>query len=348
MKPGLDQDDIWIMVEDELQATASLFTRHLHAAEYKRLKHLAKTRNTTASDDLAPASISAAASNETKIKAKAIVQEARQKSILKDLAPSDSSDSEPWTQDTHLAALMARPKQSSRKLATATGASSKTRAVAGFTETQSQSQGLSLSGPRSQEKNAQSSAAVEDLGLDLDDPYSSWDSRRLESRSGGISAEDHSIVSQQDLTTITRDGLEKDMGLPTARRQAGAKSANLAPLTFPIERKETKSTTTASAPAHFKSRFKALDELDDFPEPDPVIKSKFARNTRPRDSTSSRIPAQDAAFSSGLHPSRKLTALQDQIKVESPPSHREQDPSADRKSHKSKVIDLDEIPTFQF
>ncbi|KAI9665485.1 MAG: hypothetical protein M1831_001627 [Alyxoria varia] len=38
-------DDCWIMVEDELLSTAQQYTRHLHHAEYKRLKHAAARRN---------------------------------------------------------------------------------------------------------------------------------------------------------------------------------------------------------------------------------------------------------------------------------------------------------------
>lgn len=38
MRPGLDADDGYRMVEDELLETAHLFTAHLHAAEYRRLK----------------------------------------------------------------------------------------------------------------------------------------------------------------------------------------------------------------------------------------------------------------------------------------------------------------------
>jgi len=41
---GYDQDDKWVMVEDEFLETAKLFTRHLHHAEYQRLKLLAKER----------------------------------------------------------------------------------------------------------------------------------------------------------------------------------------------------------------------------------------------------------------------------------------------------------------
>lgn len=37
-QPGLDGDDIYVMVEDEFLATAQTFTQHLHQAEYHRLR----------------------------------------------------------------------------------------------------------------------------------------------------------------------------------------------------------------------------------------------------------------------------------------------------------------------
>jgi hypothetical protein len=44
MIEGMENDDGWMMVEDELLTTARLFTAHLHHAEYQRLKGLARTR----------------------------------------------------------------------------------------------------------------------------------------------------------------------------------------------------------------------------------------------------------------------------------------------------------------
>lgn len=44
MIPGLQRDDRWRMVEDEFVATAHRFTAHLHAAEYHRLRDMAKKR----------------------------------------------------------------------------------------------------------------------------------------------------------------------------------------------------------------------------------------------------------------------------------------------------------------
>ncbi|KAF2495844.1 hypothetical protein BU16DRAFT_526396 [Lophium mytilinum] len=40
MKEGVGADDDWMMVEDEFLATATLFTKHLHQAEYARLRKL--------------------------------------------------------------------------------------------------------------------------------------------------------------------------------------------------------------------------------------------------------------------------------------------------------------------
>ncbi|SPQ23839.1 ec2b7a5c-c5af-40a9-b1bb-4dcb3bb53178 [Thermothielavioides terrestris] len=45
MIEGVDHDDRYRMVEDEFLAVAGEFTRHLHAAEYQRLKNLAKSQN---------------------------------------------------------------------------------------------------------------------------------------------------------------------------------------------------------------------------------------------------------------------------------------------------------------
>jgi hypothetical protein len=38
MEVGLDKDDRYRMVEDEFLEAAKMFTQHLHAAEYQRMK----------------------------------------------------------------------------------------------------------------------------------------------------------------------------------------------------------------------------------------------------------------------------------------------------------------------
>jgi len=53
MRPGLTADDIYIMVEDEFHACAQQFTKHLHHAEYQRLKNTSSQRNASAITDIA-------------------------------------------------------------------------------------------------------------------------------------------------------------------------------------------------------------------------------------------------------------------------------------------------------
>ena len=52
MVQGLEDDDRFRMVEDELFSVANRFTAHLHAAEYQRQKREAKTRNAGTIDSI--------------------------------------------------------------------------------------------------------------------------------------------------------------------------------------------------------------------------------------------------------------------------------------------------------
>ncbi|KAL4753301.1 hypothetical protein BDW72DRAFT_169274 [Aspergillus terricola var. indicus] len=53
IREGPDNDDIYIMVEDEFYTVAQTFTRHLHYAEYVRRKKEAKVRNADTIADIA-------------------------------------------------------------------------------------------------------------------------------------------------------------------------------------------------------------------------------------------------------------------------------------------------------
>ena len=55
MRPGYRFDDRFRMVEDEFDATARLFTAHLHRAEYKRLQRLASARSPNAATKISRA-----------------------------------------------------------------------------------------------------------------------------------------------------------------------------------------------------------------------------------------------------------------------------------------------------
>ena len=160
MHEGLDNDDIYIMVEDEFYAVAKQFTQHLHHAEYIRLKNLAKSRNESTITTISrPTDSITAMREETKRRKEHQAKAAKQKSALEQLKaragakrPQTGSDEEsdegvvreddPWA-GTTLQGLMTSPS-SSRKQTSLTGLQgvlSSTRAAAGFSKPQAQSLG---------------------------------------------------------------------------------------------------------------------------------------------------------------------------------------------------------------
>jgi hypothetical protein len=148
MREGFDQDDIYIMVEDQFQSVAQSFTQHLHKAEYRRLVEEAKKQKASTIRDISrPTDAFTAMSTETlKIK-EARELSAKQKAGLKAMKaaagrPSlrgadDDSDLEkdkaddPWV-GTTLHGLMTSPKKSQEALVGLHGVKSATRAAAGF------------------------------------------------------------------------------------------------------------------------------------------------------------------------------------------------------------------------
>lgn len=118
----MDYDDKYRMVEDELLSVARKFTVHLHAAEYHRLKHQAKSRNADAIDSISRPvvgrmSVGAQVKNERLVRARA-----RQEGLRAALANSkgkglevDSEDEAPWT-GTSLQGLMEVPQSSQKPL----------------------------------------------------------------------------------------------------------------------------------------------------------------------------------------------------------------------------------------
>jgi len=145
MRPGLDADDIYIMVEDEFLAVAQQFTKHLHHAEYQRLKALAKTQNQSAISR--PVDGKTAMRPETK---KKLESSARQEKLKEGIAQipglkkpgeqkADESDStfedespESW-QGTRLQRFMTKsPRKPLSSLTGLQGVASSTRAAAGY------------------------------------------------------------------------------------------------------------------------------------------------------------------------------------------------------------------------
>lgn len=139
---GYDEDDIWMMVEDEFQTLANSFTAHLHHAEYKRL--MKKAREAPRKQLPEPTS---PMSNETKRKLERVGLDMRQQDALNritsgarvDTSADDAEEDkveDPW-RNTTLAGLMALGSQEKKSLKGLEKLPSSTRAAKGFSKAES-------------------------------------------------------------------------------------------------------------------------------------------------------------------------------------------------------------------
>ncbi|KAF1930997.1 uncharacterized protein M421DRAFT_418488 [Didymella exigua CBS 183.55] len=87
------RDDEWMMVEDEFLETAKLFTRHLHIAEYDRLKERIEAKKKDAGV-ARPVVAGAKRSVDGAMKERARIQESRQKKAIRDVFASQGESSE--------------------------------------------------------------------------------------------------------------------------------------------------------------------------------------------------------------------------------------------------------------
>jgi hypothetical protein len=139
LREGFENDDIWMMVEDEFQSLAQSFTAHLHRAEYKRLMKKAK--------DAPPKSLpepTSPMSKETqrKLQGRALLDKqnkalesitvaSRIEGVLDDV--DDEKVEDPW-RGTALAGLMALASQEKTSLKGLEKLPSSTRAAQGFSK----------------------------------------------------------------------------------------------------------------------------------------------------------------------------------------------------------------------
>jgi hypothetical protein len=86
------RDDEWMMVEDEFLDTAKLFTRHLHIAEYEKLKERIEAKNREQVEATRPVVDVGKLSFEGKMKEKAKVQEKTQRKALRDVFASQNDN----------------------------------------------------------------------------------------------------------------------------------------------------------------------------------------------------------------------------------------------------------------
>ncbi|KAE8442584.1 hypothetical protein EG329_003071 [Mollisiaceae sp. DMI_Dod_QoI] len=157
MKEGTDCDDKYRMVEDEFLTIAQRFTVHLHAAEYKRLQKMAKTRNADTISSISRP-VTGRMPDQTKRKVEAIARSKTKKLVLESLIrknsrgtdlsdDSDDGDGLPYV-GTSLHGLMDSPKRKAASL-TKLSAAVTTRASAGYKRPVSRSdQKSSLGSPQ--------------------------------------------------------------------------------------------------------------------------------------------------------------------------------------------------------
>jgi hypothetical protein len=136
MIEGLEDDDRYRMVEDEFVAVAGIFTAHLHAAEYHRLKEKARAQNADTIRSISRP-VTRQPTTDVKKKQEMLGLYAKQKLALsntlrKRKGLSESDDEEPWL-GTALEDLMTRtPKKPSISLTSLMPDSSHARNTAAF------------------------------------------------------------------------------------------------------------------------------------------------------------------------------------------------------------------------
>ncbi|KEY71397.1 hypothetical protein S7711_05660 [Stachybotrys chartarum IBT 7711] len=126
MNAGSFSDDQFRMVEDEFDHTAQQFTRHLHHAEYARLKSLAKSQN-AATISAIERPVVGRPSAEVQRRKDAAKRAAKQRRALQDAAGDGAGV--PWA-GTSLQGLMERPTRDFNMIP-CSPSKSRTRAAAG-------------------------------------------------------------------------------------------------------------------------------------------------------------------------------------------------------------------------
>lgn len=274
---GFDNDDIYVMVEDEFYAVAQSFTKHLHFAEYVRQAKEAKSQTASGIQELARHTDGITPmSEETKKKKEAEGLGERQKKGLGMLENNEGSregkDEEDVFQDdswagTSLYDLMMSPRRS-RTLVGAQRIKSSTRAAAGFVQSSQNSSaggiavpGLSSSplGRRGEERRGSvQEIASEDDDLDVQ-PTTTFKRRIEDIRTPKTEKSDESITPTpaRSISHAPDNSIKKPK--PETK-----------PMPTPTPSINTAGNKTRPSPSPFKPkpRIRMLfDDFDELPEP---------------------------------------------------------------------------------
>ncbi|KAH8809032.1 hypothetical protein F5884DRAFT_391395 [Xylogone sp. PMI_703] len=140
MREGIDKDDRYRMVEDELLRVAKQFTVHLHAAEYKRRQKMERERNSDMINSISRPVVGRMPDH-TKRKADRVDKAKRQQTTVEVLLTNDGKQDDDDSDDsaeglpyigTSLHGLMDSPRKKAKSLAKLGMISASTRASAGF------------------------------------------------------------------------------------------------------------------------------------------------------------------------------------------------------------------------
>ncbi|KAI8409721.1 hypothetical protein FOFC_09563 [Fusarium oxysporum] len=128
MRPGLDHDDRYRIVEDEFVNMAHQFTLHIHASEYNRLKNLAKHQNADTIREI-ERPVVGAPTLLTRHRQEDVRRNAKQRKLLGNDA-NEKKDS-PYV-GSSLQGLMESPRKEHKWISTGLADTAATRASAGF------------------------------------------------------------------------------------------------------------------------------------------------------------------------------------------------------------------------
>ncbi|MCJ1378559.1 hypothetical protein MMC17_001658 [Xylographa soralifera] len=288
MAEGLDRDDIYIMVEDEFHVVAKQFTQHLHHAEYKRLKNLAKARNASAITTISrPTDSITEMREETKKRKDHESKVAKQKIALAHIKgqaaakrPRTGSDVESdvevtkgdglWA-GTTLRGLMTSPSKKQTSLTGLQGVLSSTRAAAGYSKPEgrvSQKKHSDLdpqAGPPRQSMHTVSSTRIP-TGINAadDDSTATEEDDDLDALNVTNRSVREAVSSSHRSTTTT-----KPLSIP---RTATARNHSLPSLPSPprMRHNPLRPTSNSSNTTSILKRNKAFpvhNNLDDFSRP---------------------------------------------------------------------------------
>lgn len=209
MIEGFDADDRYRMVEDEFLAMAGSFTKHLHAAEYQRLKDMASSRNADVIRTISRP-VTGRMTDLVKKRQTALALAASQRKGLKntlgkrkgrELSDTDDDGDLPWA-GTSLQGLMESPRKKAVMLPVASSAT--TASAFGL--------GSSRSGGRLESRDTRPGTATES-----DEDEDDLDTQpRFSTRVGGLKRSASSSVSiNKKATSIEAMSRRHEPSLPS-------------------------------------------------------------------------------------------------------------------------------------